>query len=195
MSKRLKKRGNGKRKCVNDRSSLLSPRRRTIHDGQEQEDRGSKDAPNDVLMLHLLQQTDLANGGTRHALILRLETDLLERDNLSRFAVAGAVLRGEKGDPGLKVRGRRGKKGYRQLGRVEERGGQTYDDTVGSYSFIRGPTSAGKGGERRETVSEPVRPAPQKRLERSHLAESALVQAAPLHPARLTAARVVGGGK
>ena len=39
-------------------------------------------APNDIVVLELLEKRDLANGGARHTLILRFESDLLERDDL-----------------------------------------------------------------------------------------------------------------
>lgn len=40
-----------------------------------------KHALYDMLVLEFLEETDLANSGTRHPLILRLETNLFQRDN------------------------------------------------------------------------------------------------------------------
>jgi len=41
-------------------------------------------APDDIVILELLEERDLADGRARHALVLRLEPDLLERDDLVR---------------------------------------------------------------------------------------------------------------
>ena len=40
-----------------------------------------RSGPDDVVVVHLLEERDLADGGGRDALILGLQTDLLERDN------------------------------------------------------------------------------------------------------------------
>ena len=48
-------------------------------------------APDDIVVLELLEERDLADGGARHALVLRLEPDLLERDDLVRVDVLGFV--------------------------------------------------------------------------------------------------------
>jgi hypothetical protein len=39
-------------------------------------------APNDIVILELFEQRDLADRGTRYPFVLRLEPDLLERDDL-----------------------------------------------------------------------------------------------------------------
>ena len=45
---------------------------------------GRSHAPDDIVILELLEERDLADGRARHALVLRLEPDLLERDDLVR---------------------------------------------------------------------------------------------------------------
>ena len=47
--------------------------------------------PDDVVVVELLEQADLAYSGRRHALVLGLEPDLLERDNLAGRDVARLV--------------------------------------------------------------------------------------------------------
>ena len=55
-------------------------------------------SPDDVVVVHLFEQADLADRGTRHALILGFESNLFQRDNLVRLFVPGAVLfSGQKG--------------------------------------------------------------------------------------------------
>lgn len=44
-------------------------------------------APNNIVVLELLEERDLADGGAWHALVLRFESDLLERDDLVRCDV------------------------------------------------------------------------------------------------------------
>lgn len=46
----------------------------------------------DVLVLHFFEEGNLADRGGGDALVLLLETDLLEGDDLASFLVAGAVL-------------------------------------------------------------------------------------------------------
>ena len=53
--------------------------------------RGDEDVPDDIVVLEFLEERDLANGGARHALVLRLEPDLLQRDDLVRADVARLV--------------------------------------------------------------------------------------------------------
>ena len=48
-----------------------------------------RSGPDDVVVVHLLEERDLADGGGRDALVLLLEADLLERDRL----VGGLVQR------------------------------------------------------------------------------------------------------
>ena len=48
-------------------------------------------APDDVGVLELLEEADLADRGRGHALVLRLEADLLERDDLVGVHVARFV--------------------------------------------------------------------------------------------------------
>lgn len=52
-----------------------------------------RNAPDDVLILHLLEQRNLPDSCARHSLILCLEPDLLERDDLVRLLVPRTVLR------------------------------------------------------------------------------------------------------
>jgi len=47
--------------------------------------------PNNVPMLHLFEERNLANGGARNPLVLLLEANLLERDGLIGDAVASLV--------------------------------------------------------------------------------------------------------
>ena len=49
------------------------------------------DALDDVAVLHLLEERDLADGGGGDALVLLLEADLLERDGLVGGPVPGLV--------------------------------------------------------------------------------------------------------
>ena len=48
-------------------------------------------APNDIVIFELLEQRYLADGGARYALVLRLQSDLLERDDLVRADVTRLV--------------------------------------------------------------------------------------------------------
>lgn len=52
---------------------------------------GGAHAPNDIVIFELLEQRDLADGGARYALVLRLQPDLLERDDLIRADVSRLV--------------------------------------------------------------------------------------------------------
>lgn len=61
-------------------------------------------APNNIVVVHLLEQRDLSNGGTRDSLVLGFESDLLQCDNLIRLLVAGTVLQ-----PVMKSEGQRGR--------------------------------------------------------------------------------------
>ena len=71
-----------------------------------------EDGLDDVLILKLLQQADLANGRARHAFIFRFESDLFERDDVARLDVAGLVddpvgaCWGEGGRYSVRARGR-----------------------------------------------------------------------------------------
>ena len=47
--------------------------------------------PHDIIILEFLEERNLANGGTRYALVLRLETDLLERHDLVRANITRLV--------------------------------------------------------------------------------------------------------
>jgi hypothetical protein len=49
------------------------------------------DVPDNVLVVQLLQQADLANGSGGHALVFGLEPNLLQRDDLIRADIAGLV--------------------------------------------------------------------------------------------------------
>jgi hypothetical protein len=48
-----------------------------------------RDGPDDVLVFHLLEKRDLANGSRRYTLILCLQADLLESDDIARMRVLG----------------------------------------------------------------------------------------------------------
>lgn len=82
-----------------------------------------RNAPDDVVVLHLFEQADFANGRARHALVLCLEADLFERDNLARLFVARAVLGGREGRARGQWRVERDP-GKRRLG--------THDDSIGA---------------------------------------------------------------
>ena len=51
----------------------------------------AQNAPHNVRVLELLEQRNLANGRRRDALVLRLETNLFERQDLASHAVFGLV--------------------------------------------------------------------------------------------------------
>ena len=70
-------------------------------------------SPDDVVVVHLFEQADLADRRTRHALILCLESDLFQRDNLVRLLVPGAVLfpRGGVVSASVRLRARVAKRG------------------------------------------------------------------------------------
>jgi hypothetical protein len=53
--------------------------------------RNSGGAPNNILVLELLEEADLSNGSARHALVLGFKPDLLERDDVVRGYVARLV--------------------------------------------------------------------------------------------------------
>lgn len=74
---------------------------------------GGRGSPDDVVVVHLFEQADLADRGTRHALILCLESDLFQRDNLVRLLVPGAVLfpRGGVVSASVRLRARVAKRG------------------------------------------------------------------------------------
>ncbi len=49
------------------------------------------DGPDDVVVFQLFEQTDLANSGARNALVLRLESDLLQCNDGARVLVESPV--------------------------------------------------------------------------------------------------------
>lgn len=48
-------------------------------------------APDDVVVIEFLQQTDLTNGGAGHPFVFCLESDLLQSDDLVGTVVFGFV--------------------------------------------------------------------------------------------------------
>ena len=66
---------------------VMTRERRRASGGQ----RAGCRAPHDVHMLQLLQQRNLPDGCGRHALVLRLKTNLLQRDGVARLLVPRLV--------------------------------------------------------------------------------------------------------
>jgi len=100
--------------------------------------KGQLDAPDDVVVLELLEQADLPDRGRRHALVLGLEPDLLEGDDLARVNVLGLVddtvraYRSEEGSSRLRS-ARRG------LGRIDWAGLSLAACPPALYDIGRGP--------------------------------------------------------
>ena len=67
---------------IKENQNLIKGGPRPIH--QRGLGGGRCHAPDDIVILELLEERDLADGRARHALVLRLEPDLLERDDLVR---------------------------------------------------------------------------------------------------------------
>jgi hypothetical protein len=102
--------------CMPDWSSLRRPLPSCLT--ATTRTKGQPDAPDDVVVLELLEQADLPDRGRRHALVLGLEPDLLEGDDLARVDVLGLVddtvraCRSEEGSS-------RQRSARRELGRID----------------------------------------------------------------------------